>query len=582
MPWYYVTTSCMKRKQLITRIRIISAIVALIGCLIIARLYYLQIIQSEKYKEKAEAQYVHTAQDLYSRGGILFTTKDNEELSAASVQAGFELAVNPTHVVNVEAFCAALGKYMEGEESKCAERASLPNRSYVKLSSKLTEEQANEVEVMNIDGALLYRNQWRYYPGGSVAARSIGFVGYSDDGSELHGKFGLERYYDAVLYKENEVLSVNFFAELFSNLGEFVYSKDNEKTGDVITTLEPTVSRLLDTVLQETNDKYKSKMTGAIIMDPKTGEIYALNAVPGFDLNNRGEDSIEQFQNPLVENVYEMGSIIKPLTVAAGLDSGVVAPSTTYYDPGCIELNTYTICNYDLRGRGTVSMQEVLNQSLNTGVAYIANLMGKDRFRDYFMNYKLGSETGIDLPNETYGLVSNLNSPREVEYATASFGQGIALTPVETVRALATLANGGVLVTPHLVSQIRYDDGTVKDIRYPEGGRVLKEETSENISRMLSNVVDDALRGGQVALPNHSIAAKTGTAQIANPDGGGYYEDRYLHSFFGYFPAYDPKFIIFMYTVEPKGVKYASETLTDPFMQIVRFLINYYSIPPDR
>jgi cell division protein FtsI (penicillin-binding protein 3)/stage V sporulation protein D (sporulation-specific penicillin-binding protein) len=317
-------------------------------------------------------------------------------------------------------------------------------------------------------------------------------------------------------------------------------------------------------------------------MDPNTGAIYAMNAVPTFDLNARADASIDQFRNPLVEDVYEMGSIIKPLTMAAGLDSGVVTRGTTYYDPGCIDLNTYTICNFDKKGRGTVPMQEVLNQSLNTGVAFIADRMGKESFRDYFLNYGLGEKTGIDLPGEAEGLVKNLQSPRAVEYATASFGQGIALTPIETIRALASLANGGKLVTPHVADRILYDDGTVEKIVYPEPKQVLKESTSEEISRMLSTVVDDALRGGTVALPHHSVGAKTGTAQIADPNGGGYYEDKYLHSFFGYFPAYDPRFIVFMYTVEPKGVRYASETLTDPFMEIAHFMINYYSIPPDR
>jgi len=208
--------------------------------------------------------------------------------------------------------------------------------------------------------------------------------------------------------------------------------------------------------------------------------------------------------------------------------------------------------------------------------------VGKDQFREYFLNYRLGSETGIDLPNEVFGLVENLNARTDVEYATASFGQGIALTPVAATRALATLANGGTLVTPHVAKELRFTDGTSKEIRYPEGARVLQEETSEEISRMLAVVVDDALRGGTVALPSHSIAAKTGTAQIPDPVNGGYYDDRFLHSFFGYFPAYEPEFIIFLYTVEPKGVRYASETLTDPFMQLTEFLINYYSIPPDR
>ena len=229
-----------------------------------------------------------------------------------------------------------------------------------------------------------------------------------------------------------------------------------------------------------------------------------------------------------------------------------------------------------------MSMQEVLNQSLNTGVAFIVDQMGKEVFRTYFKNLKIGSESGVDLPNEAHGLIDNLDSPRDIEYATASFGQGIALTPIAAVRALATLANGGKLVTPHVATKIEYLDGTEKDIRYPEGAQVFTSETSEEISRMLATVVDEALSGGDVALPRYSIAAKTGTAQIADRVNGGYYEDRFLHSFFGYFPAYEPEFIIFLYTVEPKGVRYASETLTDPFMELTKFLINYYNLPPDR
>ncbi len=573
----------MQRKMLTTRIRILGIAVALVGAIILVRLYYLQVVHADYYAEKAERQYVHTKSDLYSRGSIYFSTRDGEALSAAAVQAGYLLAANPSHITDPQAFCREVKAYIVIEESLCIERASLERRTYVELAERLTNEQAAELEAKHLDGALLYKNQWRYYPGGSVAARSIGFVGFTDsDGSELRGKFGLERSYDNVLFKKREVLSVNFFAELFSNVDEMVTNSEETKRGDVVTTLEPAVSRLLDTVLQETNDFYKSKMTGAIVMDPKTGAIYAMNVVPSFDLNTRGEATIEEFRNPLVEDVYEMGSIIKPLTVAAGIDSGAVSRSTTYYDPGCIDLNTHTICNFDKKGRGTVDMQQVLNQSLNTGVSYIVNQMGKERFRDYFYAYGLDKETGVDLPNEGSPLIDNLTSPRDVEYATASFGQGIALTPIATVRALATLANGGKLVTPHLVKQVKYEDGTVKDITYPAGEQVLKPETSEEISRMLSVVVDDALRGGAVSLPHHSIGAKTGTAQIANPDGGGYYEDKYLHSFFGYFPAFDPQFIVFMYTVEPQGVWYASETLTDPFMQIARFLINYYSIPPDR
>lgn len=571
------------RKQMTLRIRIITGAILFLALILIGRLYQIQVLNTDRYLAKAESQYVHTKQDLYSRGSIFFTTKDGEKVSAATISSGYLLSFNPNNITDAEATCDQLEPYINITRELCVERATLPNRTYVEIEPAISTEQSDEITAMDIDGVSLYRNQWRYYPGDSLSAKTIGFVGYTDKSeNQLYGIYGLERQYDKVLLKEREVRSVNFFAEIFSNLGEMVYSKDKTQRGDIVTTIEPTVARMLDSVLQETNDKYSSTLTGAIIMNPKTGEIYAMNAVPGFDLNNRGDATVVNFQNPLVENLYEFGSIVKALTMASGLDSGAVRPETTYFDAGSIKLDTYTINNYDKRGRGTVNMQEVLNQSLNTGVSHIVKTMGKDRFREYFLNLKLGSETGIDLPNEAYGLVDNLNSPRDVEYATASFGQGIALTPIAATRALATLGNGGYLVTPHLVSKIEYQDGTERDVLYPKGAQVFSEKTSEDISRMLTTVVDEALCNGDCALPNHTIGAKTGTAQIADPVHGGYYDDKYLHSFFGYFPAFDPKFIVFMYTVEPKGVRYASETLTEPFMNITKFLINYYAVPPDR
>ena len=196
--------------------------------------------------------------------------------------------------------------------------------------------------------------------------------------------------------------------------------------------------------------------------------------------------------------------------------------------------------------------------------------------------FGLGEETGIDLPGEVQGHIENLKSNREIEQATASFGQGIAMSPIITIRALSALSNGGILPSPHVVKRINYDIGISKDMSYNPGKQVIKPETSETITRMLVEVVDKALLNGTLKMKNYSVAAKTGTAQIAKEGGGGYYDDRYLHSFFGYLPAYNPSFIIFLYTVNPIGVRYASETLSHPFNDISKFLINYYEIPPDR
>lgn len=571
------------RKELVWRIRILTGTVLLLALILIGRLYQLQILNKDAYVERGEDQYVHTVTELYNRGTIFFTTKDGERIAGATVQSGFMLAVDPTRISDAKAVYDKLDEYISLDEETFIYRATLPDRIYVEIDPFIDEETSQKISALDLSGVELYRNQWRYYPGKTVAARAVGFVGYGDEaqGGQLVGRFGLERYYDDILLRDSQRLSVNFFAEIFSNLGSIVFDSTQTRTGDIVTTIEPTVSRMLQNELLKANEKYSANLTGGIIMDPKTGEIYALDAVPTFDLNDRSGAEVADFRNPLVENVYEFGSIIKALTMAAGIDSKAVNSQTTYYDAGYIDLDTFTIKNYDGKGRGTVDMQQVLNQSLNTGVSFIVKQMGKEKFREYFLNLKLGSEAGVDLPNETHGLVNNLNSPRDVEYATASFGQGIAMTPIATARALAALGNGGKLITPHMVKSIEYQDGSIKEVMYPDGAQIFKPETSEEISRMLATVVDEALQGGKVALPDYSIAAKTGTAQIAD-ETGGYYEDKFLHSFFGYFPAYDPKFLVFLYTVEPKGVQYASETLTEPFMEITKFLINYYNLPPDR
>jgi cell division protein FtsI/penicillin-binding protein 2 len=207
--------------------------------------------------------------------------------------------------------------------------------------------------------------------------------------------------------------------------------------------------------------------------------------------------------------------------------------------------------------------------------------MSKDDFRSSFQKYGFGEITGIDLPNEEDGLVTNLNSNRDIEFANMSFGQGIAVSPMAMTKAMTALANNGKTSVPHIVTSISYESGLTKNIDYSDQGvQVISPETSAKVSQMLVNVFDE-YNNGRTMIPNYSVAAKTGTAQIPAPDGG-YYEGRNLHSFVGYFPAYDPQFLIFLYTVYPKEIRFASETLLMPFRETVQYLINYYNVPPDR
>jgi cell division protein FtsI/penicillin-binding protein 2 len=349
-----------------------------------------------------------------------------------------------------------------------------------------------------------------------------------------------------------------------------------------VTSLEPNVQAFTEHILDSYGEAWLPDNSGMIILDPKTGAILALAARPTFDPNNLADADPRALSNPLTEKVYEFGSIVKPLTIAAALDANAITPETTYTDSGYAVYDGARISNFDGKGRGIVSMQEVLNQSLNTGVAFAVEKMGRDVFRDYLERFALREETGIDVPGEAAPLTANLDSPRLIEYVTASFGQGIAVTPVAMARALGALANHGVVPGVHIATELVYPGGYTKKLGWAPERRAISEASAETLSRMLVEVVDTALKDGAVKIPELTVAAKTGTAQIARPDARGYYDDRYLHSFFGYFPAYDPEFLVFLYAVYPKGARYASETLTDPFMETVRFLVSYYDIKPDR
>lgn len=563
------------------RIRLIFFLFLFLAFILCTRLYYVQIMHGQEYVDKADRQYVLPSSKIFDRGTIYMQNKDGTLLGAGSLATGYLITMNPQKISDPEIVYKQLSSLIPIDIEVFYARASLKNSVYQKIAERVSFDTMKKIEALKIPGLSIEKERWRFYPGEKLSAQTIGFVAY--DGDDLVGRYGLEKYYEDILSRDNNKTYVNFFAEIFSNIKETVKSNSLSGEGDIITSLEPAVENFLEKKLAEIQEKYKSKISGGIIIDPKTGEIYAMALAPNFDLNNfKKEKDISIFNNPLVEGLYEMGSIIKPLTVAAGLDSGVITAETTYNDTGSLSLDTYTIYNHDKKARGVVDMQEVLNQSLNLGVSFIVRKMGKNNFADYFKKYGLDEETGIDLPGENHGRLENLNSPRDIEYATASFGQGISLTPIATVRALSVLANGGKLVTPHVAKKINYTSGLFNNVSYVnEAKTVLKKESSEEITRMLVKVVDKALLNGSVSLPNYSIAAKTGTAQIAKP-GGGYYDDRWLHSFFGYFPAYQPKFLIFLYTVEPQGVGFASQTLTTPFIDMVKFLINYYNIAPDR
>lgn len=569
----------------ILRIRFLLVVCCLFALIIIGKLYDVQIVSGESYLKKADAQYVAPSISVFDRGSIFLETKTGTRVAAAIVKDGYTIVMNPKLLTDPENAYVAISQYIDLDPKLFAEKAAKAkdDDQYEELAKKVEREVGESIAALKITGIDAYKENWRVYSGNSLFSHTLGIVGY-DSGNKVAGRYGLERNYENVLYRTGQKESVNFFAELFGGVQNGVFS-GSDKEGDIVTSLDPTLGSYLEEILSDTKDLWGSDSIGGIIMDPHTGAIYAMSALPAFNPNELSSvKNAKIFSNPLVEDVYEMGSIIKPLTMAAGIDSKVITKNSMYDDTGFLMLDEKKISNFDGRARGRVSIQEVLSQSLNIGAAYIALKLGNEEFRRYFTSFGIGEKTGIDQPNEARGIVDNLSSKRQIEHATASYGQGIAMSPISTIRALSVIANGGKLVQPHLVKEINYIDGTVKMIASEPGLQVIQKETSDDVTNMLIEVVDKAIAKAHpdIKMEHYSIAAKTGTAQIANHGNGGYYSDRYLHSFFGYFPAYNPRFIVFLYQINPKGAQYASETLVDPFVDLAKFIINYYEISPDR
>lgn len=568
----------MKLTSFQFRVRIILFCVFIVAGVLLSRLFFVQVLQNNAYAERADKQYVTPAKNIFDRGSIYFSKIDNTLVTAGTITAGFKLAVIPKNVKDPEATFAKLSQYLKMDKETFLSKISKTNDPYEEIATGLNKEQVTQIEELKLEGVSIFKDNWRFYPNNNLASHAIGFLAYKGD--DKVGQYGLERYYDSTLSKPKEESYVNFFAEVFSNISDSITKTDK---GDIITTIEPVMQYTLEQELSSAMKKWNADQAGGVIINPQNGEIYAIAGFPDFDLNNFKEvQNVSVYRNPIVENVYEFGSVMKPLVMAGAIDQNVISPTTQYMDNGFVVVDKKTINNFDKKGRGLVTMQTVLDQSLNTGMVFVESKLGHDKFRSYMKSYGIGEKTGIDLPNETSGLISGLDSPRNIEYANASFGQGIALTPIEATRAFSIIANGGKMVTPHIVKEIKYENGITKKLDYPiTKENIIKKETADIITKMLIHVYE-SYDDGIHKFNNHSVATKTGTAQVAEENGKGYYEDRHMHSFFGYFPAYDPKFLVFVFLKNPKGIKYASQTLIPPFLNITKFIINYYNVPPDR
>src|SRR3989344_2764864 len=293
------------------RIRVISGIISFIVIVLLSKLYAIQVVSGDDFRLKAERQYLHPNENTFNRGTIFFRNKDESVVGAAILKTGFTLSVNPKALENTEQVFEKINKIIPIDQKAFLAQAAKKDSLYAIIAKKVEEEAAKKIEALKINGVLLYKDRYRFYPSKSLAGNVLGLVGYK--GNVLAGRYGLESYYDDTLSRNSSDLYSNFFAEIFSNIKKTVNSKSKFE-GDILSAIEPTVQAFLEKELVAVEDKWRSKSSGGVIMDPKNGEIYAMANYPAFDPNSfQNEKDPGIFANPIVEHVYEMGSIVKPL-----------------------------------------------------------------------------------------------------------------------------------------------------------------------------------------------------------------------------------------------------------------------------
>ncbi|MFA6355289.1 MAG: penicillin-binding transpeptidase domain-containing protein, partial [Candidatus Paceibacterota bacterium] len=357
----------MNHSSFHSRIIIVSIFVLIFASILIGKLFLVQIINKKVYLKEADKLFISGASDKFDRGDIFFSKKDGSLVAAATVTSGFKISIVPDKVLDKELTYNTLKPYLTIDYDTYIKRASKVNDPYEELAVHLTKEQASEINALNLPGVSTPGENWRFYPGGTLASHTLGFLAYK--GNDKVGQYGLERFYNDTLSKSKDEVYVNFFAEVFSGIKNTVLNV--RKQGDIVTTIEPGTQSTLEIELGEAFSQWNADSAGGIIMNPQTGEIYAIAGFPNFNLNEFGKvEDISVYRNIMVEDILEFGSVIKPLVISSALDAGVVTPKTTYLDKGQVTVDKKVINNFDKKGRGTVDMQAVLDQSLNTGMVF--------------------------------------------------------------------------------------------------------------------------------------------------------------------------------------------------------------------
>lgn len=535
------------------------------------RLYYWQVQRHEWLAQKAQAEHFRD-ETIPARRGAIYDVNGSVLATNEAVDSVYAAR---TQIDDPDKTAQTLSGLIDVPQETIKERITNPELQFVRLKPWITADVSQRIRDAKLPGIFLEPTTRRIYPQNGLAAQLLGFT--NGDGK---GQYGLEEYYDQTLAgtaghlraeTDTAGRTINF-----STPREASPAKDG---ADLVTSVDAALQYIAERELADAVKKHKASGGTIIVMEPRTGEIMALANTPSFEPNSYATFDPGSFTNPAISKIYEPGSTFKIITMSIGLSEHAVEPTTAINDPGYLSLAGIRITNWDGKGHAPESATQVLQYSSNVGAATIGWKVGAQKYYPHIQDYGFGVRTGVDLAGELPGQVvfPGQSSWSPSNLVTNSFGQGIAVTPLQLTTAVAAVANGGMLVKPHVVREVRGADGSERT-GATEIRRVLEPQVAATLTKML---VDSAKIGeAQFAVvPGFNVAAKTGTAQVASPTGG-YAEGKFIASLIGFAPADDPKFVMLVKIDEPQDVPFGSEVAAPVWREIAKQLFVHFKIEP--
>ncbi len=565
------------------RIWVISIFFFLCGIVLMGRFFQLQVLERRAYQLLASDQHEIQSSLIPRRGTVYVRDRYDQSLHpVAKDRDAWQVYAIPRQMKDQASSTAAtLASILTLPQDMLVAKFTSPTATYMVVARDVNMDLAYQVRDKKLPGVGIVQGLARLYPEKGMSGQLLGFTTNNDQGKRV-GKYGIEGYYQEELAgKEGSLIAEKDAAGRRLTIGaaEITQAQDG---ASLVLTIDRTIQYEACKKMQEAVNRFQADRATVIILEAKTGAIWAMCSAPDFvPGESRTVEDVAIYNNPAIFYQYEPGSVFKPFTMAAGIEVGKISPQSTYTDSGSETMDGFTVRNSDKEAHGLQTMTEVLEKSLNTGTIYVQRLLGQEFFREYVKKFGFGEKTDVGLLTEVKGNIAALQKKGKIFFATASYGQGISTTPLQLVSGYLALANGGQLMRPYIIREIIYPNGK-REMKRPELIRqVISSRTSRLVSAMMVRVVENG-HGKQAGVPGYYVAGKTGTAQVPDPNGQGYLEDATIGSFAGYAPADHPTFVMLVKIDHPRTVQYAESSAAPIFGELAKFLVNYLQIPPER